>query len=139
MIPWPRVWCGGPAQPFGYPAFATAFECRTSNEANSSGAQRWQKIKRRQEARDATTLALSIALVVEPLPPDGPWCVRLTRVSPSQLDDDAVPLALKSVRDTVCAALGVDDGSPVVAFAYAQVKGKPLGVRIEVWGLDSLP
>jgi hypothetical protein len=58
-------------------------------------------------------------------------------VSPSRLDDDAVALALESIRDTLAAALGVDDGSP--EFAYAQAKGKPMGVRVEVRGLSSLP
>jgi hypothetical protein len=135
---WPRAWNGGPAEPKGAPAFSVAFDVRTSNEANGS-TQRWAKVQRRASARDATTLALSLALVEHPLPVRGPWCVRLTRVSPSRLDDDAVPLALKTIRDTLAAALGVDDGSPEVAFAYAQAKGKPMGVRVEVWGPSSLP
>jgi hypothetical protein len=60
--------------------------------------------------------------------------VRLTRVSPLRLDDDAVPLALKTIRDTLAAAIGVDDGSPSIGFLYQQAKGRPLGVRVEVWG-----
>jgi len=135
---WPRVWCGGPAEPLGAPGFSVAFELRTANEANGT-TQRWAKVRRRQDARDTTVEAVSVALVDQAMPPAGPWCVRLTRVSPSRLDDDAVPLALKTVRDAICAILGVDDGSDVVAFAYAQRKGRPMGVAVEVWGAEALP
>lgn len=132
--PWPRCTCGGPALPHGAPAFLVNFAVETANEANSSGAQRWQKIHRRERAREATTTALALALMQQQLPAQGPWCVRLTRVSPLRLDDDAVPLALKTIRDTIAAALGVDDGSPSIGFLYGQEKGRPLGVRVEVWG-----
>jgi hypothetical protein len=130
---WPRCsGCGGPAAPTGAPALTATFDVDTRNEANGS-TQRWEKVHRREAAREATTEALSIALVSQPLPERGPWYVRLVRLSPGELDDDAVPLALKTIRDTIAAALGVDDGDPIVAFTYAQAYRRELGVRVEVW------
>ena len=131
--PWPREWCGGPARPHGPAALTFEFECVTANEANGS-TQRWQKVHRRELARELTIEALSVALTRAPLPERGPWCVRLVRISPSRMDDDAVAVALKTVRDTIAAALHLDDGDPALAFAYAQDKGRPMGVRVEVWG-----
>lgn len=67
-----------------------------------------------------------------------PWAagplltVRLTRVSPGTLDDDAVPAALKHVRDGVAARLRVDDASPLVRWEYAQETGAP-AVIVQVW------
>lgn len=57
--------------------------------------------------------------------------VRLTRVAPRQLDDDNLAGALKSVRDAVATWLRVDDGSPLVRWAYAQERGEA-AVRVEV-------
>lgn len=57
--------------------------------------------------------------------------VRLTRVSPGTLDDDALPAALKHVRDGVADRLKVDDASPLVRWEYAQAKGEA-AVRVEV-------
>lgn len=60
--------------------------------------------------------------------------VRLVRVSRGVVDDDAVPAALKGVRDAVAFKLGVDDcpWGPV-EWSYAQEKGEP-GVRVEIEG-----
>lgn len=132
--PWPRVWNGGPAEPYGPPVFAFAFDVRTVNEANASGPSRWPTIARRRTVREATVEALAVALASAPLPTVGPWCVRLTRRSPSRLDPEAVALALKMVQDVLAEAIGIDDGSEAIAFCYAQEKGRPLGVRVEVWG-----
>jgi len=134
MNPWPRCACGGPAAPVGPPSFFAAFDVATSNEANGT-TQRWAKVHRRVKAREATTEALSLALGAgQTLPARGPWLVCITRISPSRLDDDAVGLATKTIRDTVAAALGIDDGSPAIAFVYRQAKGRPIGVRVQIWG-----
>lgn len=61
--------------------------------------------------------------------------VRLTRVSPRQLDGDNLQNSLKGVRDEVVRWLGVDDADPRVAWEYGQTTdGRPRyqGVRIEV-------
>ena len=132
---WPRCCsCDGPAKPVGEPFFAVTFTVDTRNEANGT-TQRWAKINRRSKAREATIEALTLAGGEgRTLPTRGPWYVRITRVSPSRLDDDAVGLATKTIRDTIAAVLKVDDGSPRVAWVYAQQKGKPIAVRVEVWG-----
>jgi hypothetical protein len=62
----------------------------------------------------------------------GPFLeVRLVRVSRGELDDDAVPAALKAVRDQVAVALRVEDNTRLVRWTYAQEKGEA-GVRVEV-------
>ncbi|CAM4159373.1 hypothetical protein G4177_06060 [Corallococcus sp. ZKHCc1 1396] len=65
--------------------------------------------------------------------------VRLTRVSPKQLDSgDNLPIALKSVRDEVATQLRLDDGSPLVRWVYAQAEGEPAVVVEMAWGEDPL-
>lgn len=70
--------------------------------------------------------------------PGGPLLVvRLTRVSPGTLDEDAVPAALKHVRDGVAARLRVDDASPLVEWEYHQAKGQAeVVVQIWKWNAD---
>ncbi len=57
--------------------------------------------------------------------------VTLTRVAPRELDSDNLASALKGIRDGVAARLGVDDGSALVRWEYAQERGEP-AVRVEV-------
>lgn len=62
-----------------------------------------------------------------------PCDVLLTRVSPNKCDDDNLSGAMKAIRDAIAAWLGVDDGSDLVKYRYAQARG-PRGhheVRIE--------
>ncbi|NOK32317.1 hypothetical protein HMI49_03760 [Corallococcus exercitus] len=65
--------------------------------------------------------------------------VRLTRVSPGQLDSgDNLPIAMKSIRDEVARQLRLDDASPLVRWVYAQSLGAP-SVLVELsWGDDPL-
>ena len=62
--------------------------------------------------------------------PEGPcYVVTLTRCAPSRgLDGDNLQGALKAVRDEVAAWLGLDDGSPLVTWEYAQRRGE--------WGVE---
>lgn len=57
--------------------------------------------------------------------------VRFVRISPRKLDDDGNVAAFKAHRDAVADLAGVDDGSPVWRWEYAQETGKP-AIRIEV-------
>lgn len=82
---------------------------------------------RRTDAQKAATRRRCPKWTVGPL-----LVVRLTRVSPRELDDDNVRGALKSVRDAVATWLRVDDASPLVRWEYAQEKGKVPLVRVEV-------
>jgi hypothetical protein len=58
--------------------------------------------------------------------------VRLTRVSPRELDSDNLQGAFKAIRDQVAAGLLVDDRSPLVAWDYHQAKGEP-EVVVQIW------
>ena len=133
MRPWPRVWCGGPAQPVGAPALVLEFECATKSEANERRFGVSTGRKRKQDA------ALGDELVGRTLP-SGPWCVRFTRVAAGVLDDDNLGSAFKRLRDRMAQALGVNDRDPVVAWVVAQEKrkGDP-AVRVEVWGGTASP
>lgn len=130
---WPRVWCGGPAEPVGAPALQLEVLVATKSEANERGFFEALNRKKKQDA------ALEEALFDVVVPPP-PWCVRMTRLSPSSLDDDNLGSAFKRVRDRLAQWLGVDDRASAVAFCVAQERrrGEP-GVRIEVWGAGGLP
>lgn len=71
-----------------------------------------------------------------------PLRITLTRISPKaqwlplkgcyeSTDDDAVPGAMKGVRDAIAAWLGIDDGDQRLWFSYAQDRG-PMGVRVHI-------
>jgi hypothetical protein len=58
--------------------------------------------------------------------------VRLTRVSPRELDDDNLRGALKAYRDGIASRLGVDDRTALVQWFYAQRKG-PESVEVQIF------
>ena len=104
---------------------------RTVSTLNSR--EHWSKRARRA----AEHRALSRMLLTGPLRAARlglPLRVTLTRVAPRALDGDNAQGALKSVRDGVADALGVDDRTPLVTWVYAQRRGKPreYGVEIEI-------
>ena len=61
-----------------------------------------------------------------------PLVVTLTRVSARYLDDDNLATAFKSTRDGIADALGLDDRDPRIRWEYAQEKGKPPYMRIQI-------
>lgn len=81
----------------------------------------------KRDQRRATRLCMLTAGTA----PDPPWTVTITRVGPRVLDDDNLASACKYVRDEVAAVLGVDDGSTLYTWKYAQRRG-PYGVDVEV-------
>lgn len=90
--------------------------------------EHWRaKAKRVKAEREAT------ALIVKPFPT--PCIVRLVRLSPGELDDDAVPGACKAIRDEIARLCGCGD-SPrdPITWVYAQEKCKrgTFGVRVEM-------
>lgn len=97
-------------------------------------------MKRTEKARDVTFEAVAVALAEgHSLPEQGPWYVRMTRISRGKLDDDNVARALKGIQDSIAVMLKVDDGSPCVAWRREQrSEGAFLGVEIEVWALAPL-
>jgi hypothetical protein len=92
-----------------------------------------ERAKHRESARRCTVAALHMARVhaADLLPVE----VLLTRLSAGHMDDDGLAASQKGVRDGIAEALGVDDGSSVIRFRYAQERA-PRGtfsvrVRIE--------
>lgn len=100
---------------------------RTVSEANARG--HWStKAKRAKGQRGTAAVVLRAkAPKLEPL-----LVVRLTRVSPGELDDDNLRTAMKATRDGVADWLRIDDRSPLVLWDYAQERGKDYAVRVEV-------
>jgi hypothetical protein len=133
--PWPKCReCGGPARPRGKPSLSTEYPCETKSELNLR--EHWARVSKRKQRQSAdTTEALAVALGEgQKIPKQGPWFVKLTRVSRGTLDnEDNLPAAFKRIKDTVAAAIGVDDKSRRVRWKYTQAKGKTLGVRLKIW------
>lgn len=67
-----------------------------------------------------------------------PMTITITRIAPRKLDSDNLASSAKAVRDGIADALGIDDGSDLVTWLYAQSKGFPheygCQVRIEQKG-----
>lgn len=61
-----------------------------------------------------------------------PLVVTLTRIAPRSLDSDNLASAAKACRDGISDALGIDDGAKGLTWLYAQRKGKPHEVALEV-------
>jgi hypothetical protein len=93
-------------------------DVKTVNEANGSHGHWRKKAARRKLQREFAY----VAMLRQPKPL--PCVVTLTRISAGTLDDDAVPLALKSIRDGIADAFGVPDNDPRIRFRYGQQKGK---------------
>lgn len=58
--------------------------------------------------------------------------ITLRRISVGKMDNDGLHTALKSVRDGIADALGIDDGSPAVTWKCEQGKGKRGVYEVEV-------
>lgn len=136
---WPRCpgGCGGPAAPKGPPAFTVVVPVQTVSETNRR--DRWGLMKRKERQRAAVFEAVAVELAKpgRAIPARGPFYVRYTRVTSRVIwDPGNLPASVKAVEDQMCACIGVDDGSPMYQGAYTQEprRGRPEGVRIEVWG-----
>ena len=93
--------------------------------------EHWSKrAPRAKEHRALARMLLMVPLRAARLSP--PVRVTLTRVAPRQLDDDNNQGALKSVRDGIADALGVDDRTPLVIWVYEQRRGKPREYGVEI-------
>jgi hypothetical protein len=125
---------------------STTIPIRTVNEANGSHGHWSAKAKRRKSQRSGVLLALNAAdggvhgrasvavgAALTPMLAGPGLTITLTRTAPSNgLDDDALPLSLKSIRDGVADWLGLaDDRDPRLTWRYQQERGA-WGVRIEI-------
>jgi hypothetical protein len=99
-------------------------------QGRSRGAV-FAKAARRKREREAAALCFKAEATML-------VCVRaevtLTRLSAGKLDGDGLQAALKSVRDGIADALGVNDGSDAVVWKYEQRKCKrgEFGVEVSI-------
>jgi hypothetical protein len=99
----------------------------------SQGSWRASSARRKKQRRDANYLT--------PRRMQVPAIVLMTRLSSGELDDDNLRPALKSIRDGIADALGIDDRDPSVRWEYAQARCKrgDEGVRVRITNGKDLP
>lgn len=99
---------------------------KTVNPLNGQHGH-WRKTAARRK-RERHTAAIMVPAYKLPA------VVTLTRLSAGTLDDDAVPAAMKSIRDGICDKVGIPDNDPRIRFVYAQERCKrgSYGVRVEI-------
>lgn len=104
---------------------------RLRNTSNSRDG--WRATAKRAK----TIRALTRRIVGNRLPRQRglPFVVRLVYVGPRQLDDDGVASAVKSLRDGVADALGIDDRDPRVVWVPDQERGgvREYSARVEIY------
>ncbi len=99
----------------------------TVSEANAR--EHWRrKAQRTKNQRDMCRMAVDQFAYKR----EGRIIVLLTRLGKRFLDSDNLQSSFKACRDGVADALGVDDGSPLYTWQYAQEKSKDYGIRIEI-------
>lgn len=106
---------------------------RTVSEANARG--HWAGKARRAKAHRFAANAHALARIdfrTRKLLLDGDCVVTMTRIAPRALDSDNLATALKSSRDGIADALGIDDRDERVLWQYAQEKGEPKQYAIDV-------
>lgn len=101
---------------------------RTVSE-NAYRREHWSAIRRRTKTQRAIAAWLLSRHCNSCEPP---MIVTLTRLAPRLLDDDNLRGSLKSVRDSVAAWLGIDDGNALVRYHYGQQKHGAYGVLVDV-------
>jgi hypothetical protein len=106
---------------------------KTVSEANQR--DHWSDRHHRNNAQqqEVKTEWMRLAKGVKIYPP---YVVKLTRIGPRLLDDDNLAGAFKHARDAIADILGIDDGSSLVRFEYAQIKerSRRYAVKIEIRG-----
>lgn len=103
---------------------------RTVSEANFHGHWRVRH-KRVQAQHRAVALGLTAAWRKSGLAL--PLIVTLTRIAPRKLDKgDNSNTSCKYVRDAVAKVIGIDDGSDLIEWRYAQRKGEPHQCAVEI-------
>jgi hypothetical protein len=99
-------------------------------QGRSRAAMLGKAAKRKKQRTAASLMTISSLPTVDA--PLGPCVVTLRRVSPRALDGDGLQAALKSVRDGIADALGINDGSDAVTWVYQHRRGKPREYAVEV-------
>jgi len=112
------------------PCVMARLPVRLRNTSNSREGWR-ATAKRAQLVRETTRMLIQGATNGKTFP----LIVRLVYVGPRQLDDDGIASAVKSLRDGVADALGVDDRDPRVVWVPDQERGevREYGALVEVY------
>jgi hypothetical protein len=116
------------------PKFQAVVPVKTTNPLNGSWGHWTAKSRARKAQRGGTVEALRTAFLTSTYEVKFPVQVHLVRVAPSNgLDDDALPAALKSIRDGVADWLGLDDDrTPLVRWTYDQRRGMRGQYQVDV-------
>jgi len=112
------------------PIVSVEVPVRLVNTSNSRSGWR-STAKRAKTVRETTRMLVRNATSGRVFP----LVVRLVYVGPRQLDDDGIASAVKSLRDGVADALGVDDRDPRVVWVPDQERGgvREYGARVEIY------
>lgn len=109
---------------------------RVDSHTNSRGrwVRAWARGKKEKEALFSAWVA-AVNKRKHARPVSVPCVVRLIRVGPKRLDDDNLPESFKTIRDAIAFDLGLDDGSELIKWEYAQVAigRREYRVRVEVY------
>lgn len=123
------------------PVLSVALPVHLTNTSNAR--QHWGTTARKAKVRHPVALAVQtrvrhLGLNQEVVPHHSQLAVRLVYIGPRQLDDDGVASAVKSLRDGVADALGVDDRDPRVTWVPDQERGgvREYAARVEVYRVD---
>lgn len=111
-------------------SFTVSVPTTVVSEANRR--EHWaKKLRRKDGQRHALCEALA-ACPVKPSLVQFPVTVTWVRIGRQRMDDDNLANAFKGLRDELAHLMGIDDGSPQVAWRYEQRTGDPdVEVRIE--------
>ena len=90
----------------------------------------WRVVWKRKKLHRETTRVLMQRFLRAV--PERPATITLTRIAPGTLDDDNLASGFKATRDGVADWLGIDDGSPMLKWRYAQRKGPARHYSAEV-------
>lgn len=119
------------AQPSPEPkSFEVTIPIKTVSELNAR-EHHMARYRRRKKEKQAVGLVVRTYLRRTGIAV--PCAVTLTRCAPSTgLDQDNLVSSMKATVDAIATALGVDDRSPLVTWAYAQRRGKPKQYAVDV-------
>lgn len=99
----------------------------------SRGARMASNARRQRERRVGAKLARCLATPGGPIMSMPHICVVLARISPKAFDSDNNEAALKSVRDGMAEAWGIDDADPRVTWVCDWRKGPAHLVEAALW------
>lgn len=116
------------AAQFNFPVWTLTLPLVVLSEANQR--EFWRKKHARKVAQQAELD--TVWNLTFPRTPKAPCSVHLTRLGGNRMDGDNLAGAFKHVRDQIARILGIDDGSELITWSYAQRPGGEKGIRVEI-------